>query len=200
MPDQFPGGLRRPNDENFHYPHGLLDNAWAWLKWKLTGRDPSAVPAPAKIVADIAPVSAGTPALTRGDVEIECTEQRKRDEFSRLSDEYVRVVERCLAAGWVHGPWGNIKISTGYADLGSCADWQNEIKNALCALPDIHCYQICCIRSVWHKAVVVYPKDAFWWRTAGTVFDPWFLGGPYAYTVGQWFMWSGLNWSYDCCK
>lgn len=179
------------------FPTDLMTNLLFILKLKLFRKDLTLPVSPA--------YSEYTPEkkyenVTYKSEDIECDEEKLRNEYDRLSQEYARVVQRNLAAGWVWGPHGNIQITTGYAQLGSCSDWQLDIYRALCALPNIDCYQICKIRTAWHKAVVVYPKDAFWWRTSGSVFDPWFTGNSHVYTVPGWFVWCGLSWRQGCCK
>ena len=195
------GRLQVPGRPQHGFATDLPTTVLMWLQLKLLKRD-MALPLGSAYAGHDAQSRAPSAACEAEEdrTEVQCTDQRKAREFDRLSDEYISVVQRNRAAGWVWGPHGNIMITIGAAQLGSCSDWQLDIYRALCALPNIHCWQICMIRTVWHKAVVVYPKDAFWWRASGIVFDPWFLGGPYAYTVGQWFAWCGLSWLGQCCK
>lgn len=192
------GPLKVPLRPDFHYPTDWLNNKITRLRLFFGGRATALPLSPEYIFVPLDGLSAST--TETGGEKPECDDARVKAEFDRLADAYVRVVQRNLANGWVWGPHGNIQITLGLAQLGSCSDWQADIYNALCALPNIHCWQICEIRSAWHRAVVVYPKNAWWWRWGGIVFDPWFFGGPYAYTVGQWFMWAGLNWRGNCCK
>ena len=207
-----------PATPPFSYPIDPWLSLVAFVHMKVTGKDPSDVVAfkrgsgstttsPKSPTPDPASPDATKP----GGVEPAapapgqaCTAAREQWEYQWLANTYVAVVARNLAAGWVWGPQGNAQITIAMlrglpVPLGSCSDWQLDIHRALCNLP-VHCWQICKIRSVWHKAVVVYPKSAWWWRRAGLVFDPWFLGGSFVYTVGQWFLWAGLNRKYRCCK
>lgn len=125
-----------------------------------------------------------------------CSDERNAWEYQLIADTYANLVTRNLAAGGVWGPTASSKSPSAWpgapVPLGSCSDWQLAIPQALWALP-IHCWQLCKIRCVWYKAVVVYPKDAIWWRASGLVFDPWFLGAALVNAVFQWFLWAGIN-------
>ncbi len=197
--EQKAGNLLVPGSPKNHFPSDLPSNLWMYLKLMLFDQD---------ITLSLGSHPEDFEGL--GELEIDysekdlhgedCDAERLKTEYGLLAQTYQQVVQRNLGRGWVWGPHGNIMISTGQAQMGSCSDWQLDIYRALCALPNIHCYQICKIRTVWHKAVVVYPKDTWWWRASGIVFDPWFLGNAYAYTVAQWFLWCGPSWKYDCCK
>jgi len=212
--------LRLPPDTPvFSYPTNPWLTLGAFVHMKLTGKDPSDVyaiknkndnEAGTRKTPDHDPAAPDAtkpgglepPAPAQGQA---CTAAREAWEYLWLANTYAAVVARNLAAGWVWGPQGNARITIAIirglpVPLGSCSDWQLDIYRALCALPNIHCWHVCKIRSVWHKAVVVYPKSAWWWRRSGLVFDPWFLGNSFVYTVWQWFLWAGINWKYQCCK
>lgn len=208
-----------PATPTFSYPRDPWLTFAAFLHMKVTGKDPSDVVAikggkennsstPKTPTPDPASPAATKPtepepmAPPPGQA---CSAARENWEYQWMANTYAAVVARNLAAGWVWGPQGNVQITIAMArglpvPFGSCSDWQLSIYQALCALPNIHCWHVCKIRSVWHKAVIVWPKSAWWWRRSGLVFDPWFLGNSFVYTVFQWFLWSGINWKYQCCK
>lgn len=110
---------------------------------------------------------------------------------------YANVVDAKIAAGWTYGMHGNLLTWLGWK--GSCSEWQWAVYSALCAVPDIHCWHVCMVRSAWHRAVVIWPKGQKW-DVAGQVLDPWFSGTARVYTItgwkrtGLWWVWKG-----ECC-
>ncbi len=129
-----------------------------------------------------------------------CTRRQILIEAARISRAYKALVAANLAAGWVWGPQGNIKISWAIfwgnpVLLGSCSDWQNAIYNMLCGMK-LKCWETCEVRSIWHKAVLIRPRQ---FKNLEFVLDPWLTGGARVYTRPAWSIIAGINWTGKCC-
>ena len=168
-------------DKDLHYPHMPRPNLLLRWIYRVIGRD-------------LAFPLSGTLLASLGEKANECPDKKVKKELAKLKAAYKAVVKRNIAAGWVYGWWGNLKISLGYAKSGSCSDWQYDVYNALSAVKGVQCWEISKVRVIAHKAVVVYRKGTRYEWT-GIFFDPWRNGDPDTYSFASWSAMFGVgNW------